>query len=231
MEPRAVSSSTSKVITTTTSLGGTMAANWGLISLRTSSSFTSCTGRQDSSMLSRAILTILSTTACSMRVNSRPSTLGWEPEPPKTFSTRAKTRRESTTMMALPRKGSILKMLMEVGTGRERMNSPNLVMSMEMGFSSTLLRTALERALVQRRAKRSLTISSTGMRPRMMRSWLARSKGTMPESSSGASVSLSISPPERPRNRASTSSCASTLFMSAPSPRRKVLPQHGVIFL
>ena len=73
-------------------------------------------------------------------------------------------------MMALPRKGSILKMLMDVGTGRERMNSPNLVMSMEMGFSSTRLRTALDRALVQSRAKRSLTISSTGMRPRMIRS-------------------------------------------------------------
>ena len=44
------------------------------------------------------------------------------------------------------------------------------------------------------------------MRPRMMRSWLDRSKTTTPESSSRMSVSASISPPERPRNNASTSS-------------------------
>ncbi len=125
-----------------------MAANCGLISERISSMLTSCTGRQDSSIFSRAILMTRFTMVCSMGVNSRPSILGWLPWPPKKLSTRAKTSRASTTKMALPRKGSILKILMLVGTGSERMKSPNLVMSMEMGFTSTRLRTMLDKVLV-----------------------------------------------------------------------------------
>jgi len=85
-----------------------------------------------------------------------------------------------------------------------------------MGFTSTRLRMTLARALVARRAKRSFIISRTGMRPRMMRSWLERSKGTMPESSSMISDSTSASPPERPRRRVSTSSWLRILLMGGP---------------
>lgn len=173
-----------------------MVANCGFISERRSSMLTSCTGRQASSRLERMILTTLVMMDCSMGVKSRPSILGWVPAPPKKFSTRENTRRVSTTRRALPRNGSILNMFMLVGTGRERMNSPNLDMSMEIGFTSTRLRMVLANALVINLEKRSLMISKTGMRPRMIRSWLARSKETMPPGVSTTSSSVSISPPK-----------------------------------
>ena len=137
---------------------------------------TSCTGFQACSMSSSPNMTTLRVSWCSMAVKSRPSTLiSPPPEPPKKVSTRLKTSLDSNTKMACPRKGSILKMCRLVGTGKERMNSPNLTMSTLVVVTSTILRRALDRVVRNKRAKRSLMISRVGMRPLMMRSWLVRS--------------------------------------------------------
>ena len=55
------------------------------------------------------------------------------------------------------------------------MNSPNLIMSMEVVETSTTFLRVEEMEDLKIRAKRSLMISRVGIRPRMIRSWLVRS--------------------------------------------------------
>ncbi|MNL84679.1 hypothetical protein D3C87_2127230 [compost metagenome] len=74
----------------------------------------------------------------------------------------------------MPRSGFMCTRLRLVGTTRLRMNSEYLDTRTEPTDTSALRRRKLNRPTRSRRAKRSLIISRVGIRPRTMRSCVAR---------------------------------------------------------
>ena len=96
-----------------------------------------------------------------------------------------------------------------VGTTTSRRNSLNFCTRTPSISTSAVRRIRPNRPTRTLRANRSLMISIVGMRPRTMRSWLARSKErTAPGAAAGSSrVALS---PVMPCSRASTSAWEST---------------------
>jgi hypothetical protein len=83
-------------------------------------------------------------------------------------------------MSPLPRSGLTLMMLKLVGTTISRRKALNFCTLMPPMLTSGLLRIRLNSPMRMLRAKRSLMTSIVGMRPRTMRSWLARSYSRMP---------------------------------------------------
>ena len=112
---------------------------------------------------------------CSVWVKSRPSTRVWKrPSPPNRLSTSKNTRPGSNTISAVPRSGFMWIRFRLVGTTRLRMNSLYFDTRTEPTETSALRRRKLNRPTRKYRAKRSLMISSVGMRPRTIRSCVAR---------------------------------------------------------
>ena len=97
------------------------------------------------------------------------------PAPPNSASITANTRFGSHTTSAEPRSGLTVTMLKLVGTTISRRKALYFCTLMPPIDTSGLLRIRLNRPMRMLRAKRSLTTSIVGMRPRTMRSWLARS--------------------------------------------------------
>src|SRR5690606_1076310 len=123
----------------------------------------------------------------------------------KKLSTTVNTSFGSNTIRPVPRSGLNRIRLRLVGTYSECMYSPNLTRSMPRTDRSAERRIRLNRPIRHRRTKRSLTISRVGMRPRMMRSWLAKSYGRATPGSTG-SGSVLTAPESTPGSRASISS-------------------------
>ena len=115
-------------------------------------------------------------TRCSVGEKSRPSMRVWNlPAPPNSESMTANTSVGSQTIRPEPRSGCTLTMLKLVGTTISRRKALYFCTLMPPIETSGLLRMKLNRPMRMLRAKRSLMISIVGMRPRTMRSWLARS--------------------------------------------------------
>src|SRR5262245_23485762 len=193
------------VVTTTISEGVAMLANCVCISERTYSNWIGCTGSHAFFISSNTTCSIFWMIRCSVCVKSRPSTRVWKrPSPPNRLSITANTRLGSNTNRHEPRSGFICTTFRLVGTTRLRMNSENLTIFTGATEISGLRRMKLKRPIRKRRAKRSLMISSVGMRPRTMRSCLPTLYGRTPSAGfSAAPASLS---PETPFKSASTSS-------------------------
>src|SRR5215471_7146058 len=205
--PPALPNSMRKLVTTTTSLGVAIFANWVLISERTCSNLISCTGFQEFSRSSKTIASMRWMMRCSVGVKSRPSMrASMSPLPPNRLSTTRNTRVGSKMKSAVPRSGFACTRLRLVGTTRLRMNSLYLTTRTGPTEISALRRVKLKRPMRRSRAKRSLMISSVGMRPRTMRSCVARLYGRTPEAA-GASWRGSSPSPDTPFRSASTSSC------------------------
>jgi hypothetical protein len=119
-----------------------------------------------------------SITRCSVAEKSRPSMRVWNlPEPPNSESMTANTMLGSQTIRPEPRSGRTCMMLKLVGTTISRRKALYFCTLMPPMETSGLLRIMLNSPTRMLRAKRSLMISMVGMRPRTMRSWLARSYG------------------------------------------------------
>src|SRR6185436_9608502 len=111
------------------------------------------------------------------------------------------------------RRGFACTRLRFVGTTRLRMNSLYLTTRTGPTEISALRRMKLKRPMRSSLAKRSLMISSVGIRPRTMRSWVARLYGRTPEV--GASSPGSSASPVTPFKSASTSSCDRKSLLTA----------------
>src|SRR5690349_17252480 len=150
---------------------------------------------------------------CSVGVKSRPSTRMWKrPAPPNIVSTLRNTSAGSITSTALPRSGFAWMMLRLVGTARLRRNSLYLITLTGPIVMSGLRRMKLKSPMRSRRAKRSLMISSVGMRPRTMRSCVARLYGRTPSTGSAPACGGASSSPLTPFSSASTSSWVRNSF-------------------
>ncbi|MCY1249181.1 hypothetical protein D9M72_626910 [compost metagenome] len=113
---------------------------------------------------------------CSVAENSRPSTrICCVPVPPNSVSITPKTSVGSQISRPEPRSGRTCTMLMLVGTTTLRRKAPNFCTFTGPTAISGLRRMKLKMPMRKLRAKRSFTISSVGMRPRTIRSWLERS--------------------------------------------------------
>ena len=115
-------------------------------------------------------------TRCSVAEKSRPSIrVGYLPAPPKRASITAKTSGGSQTTRPRPRSGFTETMLKLVGEAISRRKALNLWTCIGPIETSGLLRMKPNRPVRMFLAKRSLMISSAGMRSRTIRSWLTRS--------------------------------------------------------
>ena len=113
---------------------------------------------------------------CSVGEKSRPSMRVWNlPTPPNSASITANTRLGSHTIRPEPRSGRTETMLKLVGTTISRRKAEYFCTLMPLIETSGLLRMKLNSPMRMLRAKRSPMISIVGMRPRTIRSWLARS--------------------------------------------------------
>ena len=168
--------SSAKEVVTTISLGEAMLANCGCISERWYSSSSGYTPTQDLRYSAMMVCSRRRITRCSVGENSRPSMRVWYlPAPPNSASITENTRFGSQTISAEPRSGLTLTMLKLVGTTISRRKALYFCTLMPPIETSGLLRIRLNRPTRMLRAKRSLITSIVGMRPRTMRSWLARS--------------------------------------------------------
>src|SRR5690606_8925141 len=194
-----------------------MLAKCGLISELMYSNSTFMTGAQASTRSAKVWRSSSWITRISVTVNSRPSMrVGYRPSPPKKLSTTANTSFGSNTIRPMPRSGLKRIRLRLVGTYSECMYSPNLTRSIPRTDRSAERRIRLNRPMRQSRTKRSLTISRVGIRPRMIRSWLAKSYGRATPGSTGSGPVLTT-PESTPCRRASISSweSRSLLLMGA----------------
>ena len=115
-------------------------------------------------------------TRSSVAEKSRPSIrLRYLPEPPNRASITENTSVGSQITSPEPRSGRTLMTLKLVGTTTSRRNSLNFCTRTPSISTSALRRIRPNRPTRTLRAKRSLTISIVGIRPRTIRSWLARS--------------------------------------------------------
>src|SRR5688572_3748222 len=194
--------------TTTTSEGVTMPAKLGLISELRYSTSMSAMGVHASFMSAKAPRRNMWMTRISVAENSRPSILVCRPTPPKKLSTMVNTSFGSSTNSAVPRSGLILQRLRLMGSASECVYSLNFFMETWPTASSTDLRSRPYRLTRNWRAKRSLTISSVGMRPRTMR--ISRLKSYCRASPGAASGSVLTAPASTPLSNASISSWLST---------------------
>jgi hypothetical protein len=104
-----------KVLTTTTSVGVAILANWVFISERTYSKRMGKMASQALRISSNTTSSIFLMMRCSVGVKSRPSTRMWKrPSPPNRLSTTRNTRLGSNTNSEVPRKGFMCTMI-EVG--------------------------------------------------------------------------------------------------------------------
>ena len=110
---------------------------------------------------------------CSVAVKSRPPAGECSrPLPPNMLSITRNTSDGSITNRQWPRSGGIITMLRLVGTSRPPRNWLNLLTRIGPALTSGVRRMKLKIPSRSIRAKRSLMISSVGMRPRTMRSCL-----------------------------------------------------------
>src|SRR5688572_19511444 len=197
--------------TTTTSEGVTMPAKLGLISELRYSTSMSAMGVHASFMSAKAPRRNMWMTRISVAENSRPSILVCRPTPPKKLSTMVNTSFGSSTNSAVPRSGLILQRLRLMGSASECVYSLNFFMETWPTASSTVLRSRPNRLTRNWRAKRSLTISSVGMRPRTMR--ISRLKSYCRASPESGGASVLTTPASTPFNSASISSWFSTSWL------------------
>src|SRR5579859_7143446 len=210
ISPPPPSSSMWNLDTTTVSVGLTMLANCGLISELRYSKLSASTGAQASDIAANSSVSMIWMTRFSVGVKSRPSMRAWKrPSPPKKLSITVKTRRGSITTSAVPRSGLMRTRLRLLGTARPCTYSANLSIFTPSTDTSQVLRSTPKTALRKKRAKRSLTISRVGRRPRTMRSCCVKSYEMTASGGNGSSLPVSTAPPSTPLIRASISSCES----------------------
>ena len=175
MLPLASPSSRAKLLATTTSDGVAMLANCGCISERW---YSSSSGKMPSHAFRYSVV-ITSSSFWMMRFSvaekSRPSMrVANLPAPPNSASMTAKMSDGSQITSPWPRNGLTWTMLKLVGTAISRRNAEYFITLTPPSETSGLFLRKLKRPRRMLRAKRSITISIVGMRPRTMRSWFAR---------------------------------------------------------
>ena len=185
-----------------------MFAKCGFTSELTYSNCKGMTGSHASLSDSKAISTSLRTMRISVAVKSRPSIFVWKrPSPPKKHSTSEYTNFGLQTSNAEPRSGLILITLRFDGISKVWTYSPNFNICTPSTEITGDRRNKVNSLIRKLRAKRSLIISSVGMRPRTMRSWLPKSYSRVPSTGASSTAAVSTSPLSTPDNSASISAC------------------------